>query len=85
MNTDTKQTDTPTARFMFAQAANAAERIAAMLESMSRAEADDRKSARLEIAASDLAHHADAIREACGLTADTDANMAALLSNPSTR
>lgn len=74
-----------TARFMLAQAANAAERVAAMLESLARSEGDDRKAARLEIAASDLAHHADAIREASGITADTDANLAELLRNPSTR
>jgi hypothetical protein len=73
------------ARFMLAQAANAADRVAAMLESLARTEGDDRKAARLEIAASDLAHHADAIREAAGITADTAANLAALLSNPSTR
>ena len=78
-------TTTRSARFMLAQAANATERVAAMLESMSRAEGDDRKAARLEVAASDLAHHADAIREAAGITADTDANLAALLANPSTR
>ena len=85
MNTDTKQTDTPTARFMFAQAANAAERIAAMLERMSRENPNAVDAWRLEIAASDLAHHADAIREACGLIADTDANISALTLNPSTR
>jgi hypothetical protein len=73
------------ARFILAQAANAAERIAAYLEKLAAAEGDDRKAVPLEIAASDLAHHADAIREAAGITADTDANMAALLSNPSTR
>jgi hypothetical protein len=74
-----------TARFMLAQAAYAAERVAAYLETLARSEGDDRKAARLEIAASDLAHHADAIREAAGITADTDANLAELLRNPSTR
>ena len=84
-NTNTQTTTTRAARFMLAQAANAAERIAATLETLARSEGDERKAARLEIAASDLAHHADAIREASGLTADTDANLAALLANPSTR
>jgi len=73
------------ARFILAQAANAAERIAALLETLARTEGDERKAERLEIAASDLAHHADAIREASGIHADTDANLAALLANPSTR
>ena len=73
------------ARFILAQAANAAERIAAMLERLAAAEGDDRKAAPLEIAASDLAHHADAIREASGIHAATDANIAALIANPSTR
>jgi len=39
----------------------------------------------LEIAASDLAHHADAIRHASGIHADTDANVAELARNISTR
>jgi uncharacterized protein Yka (UPF0111/DUF47 family) len=73
------------ARFILAQAANAAERIAALLETLARTEGDERKAERLEIAASDLAHHADAIRHASGIHADTDANVAALLANPSTR
>ena len=72
-------------RFILAQAANAAERIAATLERFSRAEANEIRAQQLEIAASDLAHHADAIREASGLTAATDANVAALIANPSTR
>jgi hypothetical protein len=76
------------ARFILAQAANAAERIAALLETMSRAASVTRRhsdAAHLEIAASDLAHHADAIRHASGIHADTEANVAALLANPSTR
>jgi hypothetical protein len=73
------------ARFILAQAANAAERVAYQLEALARTEGDERKAARLEIAASDLAHHADAIREASGITADTDANMAALIASPSVR
>ena len=72
-------------RFILAQAANAAERIAAQLETLARTEGDERKAERLEIAASDLAHHADAIRHASGIHADTDANVAALLANVTTR
>ena len=73
------------ARFILAQAANAAERIAATLERFSRAEANADRAEELEIAASDLAHHADAIREAAGIHAATEANLAALIANPSTR
>jgi hypothetical protein len=72
-------------RFILAQAANAAERVAAYLETLARGETDERKAERFEIAASDLAHHADAIREASGITAATEANLAALIANPSTR
>lgn len=78
-------TDNRTARYMLAQAANAAERIAAYLESLARTEGDAQQALIFEIHASDLAHHADAIREAAGITADTDANMAALLASPSVR
>jgi hypothetical protein len=73
------------ARFILAQAANAAERIAAYLETLARTEGDERKAERLEIAASDLAHHADAIRHASGIHADTEANLAELARNISTR
>ena len=73
------------ARFMLAQAANAAERLACYLETLARTEGDERKAERLEVAASDLAHHADAIREAAGLKAATEENVAALIANPSTR
>ena len=72
-------------RFILAQAANAAERIAAYLETLARGETDERKAERFEIAASDLAHHADAIREASGITAATEANLAELARNISTR
>lgn len=72
-------------RFILAQAANAAERIASILERMAEAQGCERTAVQLEIAASDLAHHADAIRHASGIHADTDANLAALLANPSTR
>jgi hypothetical protein len=73
------------ARFILAQAANAAERIAATLERFARAEANPIRAEQLEMAASDLAHHADAIRHASGIHAATEANLAALLANPSTR
>jgi hypothetical protein len=73
------------ARFILAQAANAAERIAATLERFARAEANDTRAEQLEMAASDLAHHADAIRHASGIHADTEANLATLQANPSTR
>ena len=73
------------ARYILAQAANAAERIAATLERLARAEANAIRAEQLEIAASDLAHHADAIRHASGIHAATDANVAAILRNPSTR
>jgi hypothetical protein len=72
-------------RFILAQAANAAERVAALLERWASVDPLDARAAQLEIAASDLAHHADAIRHASGIHADTDANVAALLANPSTR
>lgn len=72
-------------RFILAQAANAAERIAATLDRLAQHETNAVKVAQLEIAASDLAHHADAIRDASGITAETEANVAALLANPSTR
>lgn len=72
-------------RFILAQAANAAERVAAMLERWASVDPLEARAAQLEIAASDLAHHADAIREASGITAATDANLAALIANPSTR
>jgi cytochrome c1 len=79
-----KMTDKQT-RFILAQAANAAERVAAMLERMAEAQDCEKTAERLEIAASDLAHHADAIREASGINAATEANLAALIANPSTR
>ena len=73
-------------RFILAQAANAAERIASYLEHLSiRSGLPLRDVQDLAIAASDLAHYADAIREASGITAATAANMAALIANPSTR
>lgn len=72
-------------RFILAKAANAAERIASMLERMAEAQGCEKTAERLEIAASDLAHHADAIREASGIHAATDANLATLIANPSTR
>ena len=72
-------------RYILAQAANAAERIAATLESLARGEGDDIRADQLEIAASDLAHHADAIREASGVHAATEANLVTLQANLATR
>lgn len=76
-------------RFILAQAANAAERIAANLDRLagqySCFQGMERTAQQLEEAACELAHHADAIREASGIHADTEANLAALLANPSTR
>ena len=72
-------------RFILAQAANAAERIAHTLERFARVEDDAIRAAQLEVAASDLAHHADAIRHASGIHAATEANLAAITANPSTR
>ena len=76
-------------RFILAQAANAAERVAAQLDKLaghySCFQGMERTAQQLEIAASDLAHHADAIRHASGIHADTDANLAELARNISTR
>jgi hypothetical protein len=52
---------------------------------MAEAQGCEKTAERLEIAASDLAHHADAIRHASGIHADTDANVAELARNISTR
>jgi hypothetical protein len=80
-------TDTDTmkaARFQAAMTANALERIAAQLETLSRRETSASKAQHLEETACELAHHADALREATGLNAATEANLARLLSNPRT-
>lgn len=81
----TTTTDTKAARFQAAMTANALERIAARLDSMSDCQGCDKTALALSEAASELAHHADALREACGLNAATEANLARLLSNPSVR
>lgn len=73
------------ARFQAAMTANACDRLAARLELVAETQTDERNALALYEAAAELAHHADALREATGLNAATDANMAALLSNPSTR
>jgi F0F1-type ATP synthase delta subunit len=80
-------TNNPTraALFQTAQTANACDRIAARLDRMAEAQGCERTAAALSEYASELAHHADALREASGLYDATEANLAALLSNPSTR
>ena len=78
-------TDPRAALFQAAMTANACDRIAARLDRMSDAQGCDKTALALAEAASELAHHADALREASGLNAMTQANLAALISNPSTR
>lgn len=79
------QPNTRAALFQVAQTANACDRIAANLDWLARRETRDNVAALISEAASELAHHADALRESSGLTAATDANLAALTLNPSTR
>lgn len=79
------QTNTRAALFQATQTANACDRIAANLDWLARRETRDNVAALLSEAASELAHHADALRETSGLTAMTDANVADLIGNPSTR
>ena len=80
------QPNTRAALFQAAQTANACDRLAARLDRMAETFDDCDKTAQaLSEAASELAHHADALREASGLNAMTAANVAAILSNPSTR
>ena len=70
------------------RSALALERIACHLEAFGDAERPLALSEVLEAmneAASELAHHADAIREASGLNGRTEANLDALTRNPSTR
>ena len=73
--------------WQLARAALALERIACHLEALAdRAEASDPQgSSMTREAASELAHHADAIREASGLNGRTAANLDAITRNPSTR
>lgn len=82
--------DPRTARAILTRAAYALERIAHALDA-----ANDQTRApvvpiayireTMDAAANELAHHADAIRHASGLEADTAANLAAIARNPSTR
>lgn len=83
-NTDTN-TNARLARFQAAQTANALDRIACRLDRMADAQGCDKTALALSEAASELAHHADALREASGLNADTEANIADLIKNPSVR
>ena len=91
MTTDT--TTDRAARFQIARTAYALERIAATLEALSlhlnrtpsTAAHTVAVQGLIDEAAGELAHHADAIREASGLNADAEANLHRLLSNPSTR
>lgn len=80
----TDHTDPKAARFQAAMTANALERIAATLDRIARTD-DSPTGAAIDAAACELAHHADALREATGLNAATEANLARFLSNPSTR
>lgn len=82
-------TDPRAALFQAAQTANACDRLAARLDRLaghySCFQGMEKPALALSEAASELAHHADALREASGLNALTAANVAAILSNPSTR
>lgn len=74
--------------WQLARAALALERIACHLEAFGDAERPLTLAELLEAmneAASELAHHADAIREASGLNGRTAANLDTLTRNPSTR
>lgn len=73
------------ARFTTARAVYALERIAARLDTMSRAASDQATAGALEEAACELAHHADALAQASAWDADTAANLARITGNPSTR
>lgn len=84
------QPNTRAALFQAAQTANACDRIAANLDWLAERETrlagyQSHAAALLSEAASELAHHADALREASGLNAATEANLAALTLNPSVR
>ena len=74
-------TNNRTARFMLARASLSMLRIAQQLEAMAQRETNEAKAERLVIMSSDLAHHADAIAEASGWNADTEANLKALQAN----
>ncbi len=81
----TTDTTTRNALFQAMQTANALDRIAARLDRMAACQGCDKTAAALDEAASELAHHADALREASGLNALTEANVAALIASPSVR
>ena len=72
--------DPRTARFQASMTANALERIAQALDRLASTKTG-REAMILDEAASELAHHADALREAVGLNADTEANIARLIAN----
>ncbi|CAB4135399.1 hypothetical protein UFOVP291_3 [uncultured Caudovirales phage] len=78
-------TNTRAAIFQATQTANACDRIAANLDWLSRRETRDNVAALLSEAASELAHHADALRESSGLNDLTRDNLAGLARNISTR
>ena len=73
------------ALFQATQTANACDRIAANLDWLAQRETRENVIALLSESASELAHHADALRETIGLNAMIDANMADLARNNSTR
>lgn len=67
---------------MLTQSANALERIANRLASFASTRPnDDRLADLLDESACELAHHADAIREASGLNAAIDANLDSIKGN----
>ena len=82
-------TNTRAALFQVAQTANALERIAARLDQLaghySCFQGMEKTALALDESASELAHHADAIREASGLNDLTRDNLAELARNISTR
>lgn len=81
------QTLTRAEAYQLNRSALALERIACHLEALAdRTAASDPQGSALTLeCASELAHHADAIREATGLNGRTEANLEALTRNPSTR
>lgn len=82
-------TNTRAALFQVAQTANACDRIAAQLDKLaghySCFQGMEKTALALDEAASELAHHADALREASGLNDLTRDNLAELARNISTR
>jgi len=82
-------TNTRAALFQVAQTANACDRIAAQLDKLaghySCFQGMEKTALALDEAASELAHHADALRESSGLNDLTRDNLAELARNISTR